>query len=103
MNEPSKNLVPIADQELVQVFDTADETEAQVVHGLLVSSDIECMLATLDAPQDVLPGVGGTVIRVRADQALEAQQIITGYRNTSAQDLEAAEAETEGGGPEGAA
>src|SRR4051812_43659326 len=53
---------PDANEKLEQVFDTADETEALVVRGLLESNGIECMESTLDAPQDVLPGVGGIVL-----------------------------------------
>ena len=56
---------PNANERLEQVFDTADETEALVVRGLLESNGIECMESTLDAPQDVLPGVGGIVLSVR--------------------------------------
>ena len=46
-------------ERLEQVFDTADESEAFVVRGLLQSNGIECLETALDAPQDVLPGVGG--------------------------------------------
>ena len=70
------------DQEkLVRVFDTNDGTEALVVQGLLDSSGIESLLTNLDAPQDVLPGVGGVVLRVRASQADEARALIEEQRN----------------------
>ena len=72
---------PMADEELVSVFDTIDETEAMVVQGLLESNGIETMRTNLDAPQDVLPGVGGIVIRVREEDAEEARTIIDAQRN----------------------
>jgi hypothetical protein len=70
--------------ELVQVFDSEQESEAMVVRGLLESSGIEAVIAGLDAPQDVLPGVGGIVVRVPAERAEEARRIIEEYRNTGA-------------------
>jgi Putative prokaryotic signal transducing protein len=73
---------PNADPELVTVFDTQDEPEAMVVHALLTSAGIESLIATLQAPQDVLPGVGGIVLRVNAAQAEEARRVIDEYRNT---------------------
>ena len=63
-------------EELVKVFDTEQESEAMVVRGLLEANGIEAMIENLDAPQDVLPGVGGVVVLVRADQAEEAARLI---------------------------
>ncbi len=83
--------------ELVAVFDTADETEAQVVQGLLEASGIESLLSSLDAQQDILPGVGGNVVKVRADQAEEARAVIDTYKNTTLEEVEEAEAESEEG------
>jgi hypothetical protein len=77
---------PDANEKLEQVFDTADETEALVVQGLLESNGIECMETTRDAPQDVLPGVGGIVLSVRQEQAAAARLMIEEYRNDAAQD-----------------
>ena len=68
-------------KELVSVFDTMDETEALVVQGLLESNGIETLLTNLDAPQDVLPGVGGVVLRVPPEHADEARMIIEEQRN----------------------
>jgi len=62
--------------ELVAVFDTQQESEAQVVHGLLTSAGIESVVASLDATQSVWPGVGGVVVRVNAEQADEACKMI---------------------------
>lgn len=75
---------PEADPELVTVFDTQDEPEAMVVHALLTSAGIESLIATLQAPQDVLPGVGGIVLRVNAAQVAEARRVIEEYRNAPA-------------------
>src|SRR5205085_1170731 len=69
-----------AHDELVEVFDTQQESEAMVVRGLLESAGIDALTSSLDAPQDVLPGVGGVILRVRADQAEEAKRMIEEYR-----------------------
>ena len=69
------------EDELVSIFDTSDEAEAMGVQGLLESNGIESLLSNLDAPQDVLPGVGGVVIRVRPSEADEAREIIEQQRN----------------------
>jgi Putative prokaryotic signal transducing protein len=71
-----------ADPELVTVFETKDESEAMVVHSLLTSAGIESLLVNLEAPQDVLPGVGGMAIRVNPAQAEEAREVIEAYRTT---------------------
>jgi len=71
---------PDANEKLEQVFDTADESEAFVVRGLLESNGIETLESALDAPQDILPGVGGIVLRVRQEHAAEARVIIEEYR-----------------------
>lgn len=73
-----------ADPELVTVFETQDEPEAMVVHALLTSAGIESLVATLQAPQDVLPGVGGIALRVNPNQAEEARRVIEEYRNAPA-------------------
>ena len=62
--------------ELVEVFGSKEESEVMVVRGLLESAGIECLVTSLEAPQDVLPGVGGLVVRVPADQAEEARRVI---------------------------
>ncbi|HKD78695.1 MAG TPA: DUF2007 domain-containing protein [Candidatus Angelobacter sp.] len=75
------------DPELVEVFDTLQESEAMVVQGLLQSSGIDSFVANLQAPQDVFPGVGGLSVRVNPAQEAEARQIIEDYRaNGSAED-----------------
>ena len=67
-------------EELVQVFDSEQESEAMIVRGLLESAGIDAIITGLDAPQDVLPGVGGVVVRVAPDRAAEARQVIADYR-----------------------
>jgi hypothetical protein len=73
---------PIADPgpELVEVFDTMQESEAMIVHGLLTSAGIDSVIATLQATQDIFPGVGGLSIRVNPTQEKEALRIIEDYR-----------------------
>lgn len=68
--------------ELVVVFDTPEESEAWVVQSLLQSAGIEALLTGLDAPQDVLPGVGGVVVRVNQGQAEKARRMIEEYRTS---------------------
>jgi uncharacterized glyoxalase superfamily protein PhnB len=75
---------PKSDPELVEVFDTMQESEAMVVHGLLTSAGIESVVANLQAPQDVLPGVGGISVRVNSAQEDEARRLIDDYRNNGA-------------------
>lgn len=69
------------DEELVEVFGTREESEAQIVRGLLETAGIEAMVLPLEAPQDVLPGVGPIVVRVPAVQADEARAVIEAYRS----------------------
>jgi Putative prokaryotic signal transducing protein len=81
---------PNPNEKLVRVFDTEQESEAMVVHGLLESAGIDADLTSLDAQQDILPGVGGTVILVREEDAAKARQMIEEYRQTP-DELETAE------------
>jgi len=71
---------PVPLENLVKVFDTDVESEAMVVQGLLESAGIQALISNREAPQDVLPGVGGVVILVRGEQAREATAIIEEYR-----------------------
>ncbi len=73
---------------LVTVFDTEQESEAMVVKGLLETEGIDTVVTNLDAPQDILPGVGGVVLQVRPEQADEARRIIEESRNTSEEEIE---------------
>lgn len=85
--------VPESNEQLVKVFDTDQESEAMVVKGLLESEGIDAVIISLDAPQDILPGVGGVIIQVREEQAEEAARLIReNYRtNLSDEDLSVGE------------
>ncbi len=69
------------DSELVKVFDSEQESEAMVVKALLESQGIETLMTSLDAPQEVLPGVGGVILQVSPTDADRAMQVIDEYRN----------------------
>ena len=73
---------PDPNEKLVRVFDSEQESEAMVVGGLLESAGIDCDVTALDAPQDILPGVGGTIILVREEDAERARQLIEEYRQS---------------------
>jgi putative signal transducing protein len=88
---------PKADPELVEVFDTMQESEAMVVHGLLTSAGIESVIANLQAPQDVFPGVGGISIRVNPAQEEEARRLIDDYRANAASDDDSTPPESDTG------
>jgi hypothetical protein len=77
---------PKSDPELVEVFDTMQESEAMVVHGLLTSAGIDSVVANLQAPQDVLPGVGGISVRVIQELELESRHLIDDFRAIAASD-----------------
>ena len=80
---------PNPNEKLVKVFDTEQESEAMVVHGLLESAGIDADITSIDAQQEILPGVGGTIILVREEDADEARRMIDEYRQ--APDAEGAE------------
>jgi hypothetical protein len=71
---------PEPNEKLVKIFDAEQESEAIVVQGLLQSAGIESDLKSIDAVQDTFPGVGGTLLLVREEDALEAEKIIAAYR-----------------------
>jgi hypothetical protein len=73
---PEENQAGEPNKELVKVFDTEQESEAMVVRGLLEANGIPSFIENLDAPQDVLPGVGGVIVLVRAEQGEEAGRLI---------------------------
>ena len=88
--QPASNR-PAPNEKLVKVFDTEQETEAIVVKGLLESAGIETDLKSIDAPQDTFPGVGGSIIVVREEDADEARKIIDAYRKLPPLDDETAD------------
>jgi hypothetical protein len=73
---------PDPQEKLVKVFDSERESEALVVSGLLESAGIDSDVTSTDAAQNMYPGVGGSVILVREDQAEEARRIIEEYRQS---------------------
>ncbi len=82
---------PEPNEKLIKVFDTEQENEAIVVQGLLESAGIDSDLKSIDAVQNAFPGIGGTVILVREEDASEAQKIIEAYRNLPPLDDETAD------------
>ncbi len=98
MATAGKPEVPDPNEKLVKVFDSDQESEVFVVRGLLESAGIECMTSNLDAPQDILPGVGGVVVLVRAEQADEARRIIEDYSTGGESAADEAEANSEATG-----
>ena len=82
---------PDPNEKLVKVFDTEQENEAIVVKGLLESAGIESDLRSIVAVQETFPGVGGTLLLVREEDAPEAGKIIDAYRNSPPLDDETAE------------
>ena len=83
MPEPTSTAQkPEPNEKLVKIFDTERETEAMVVQGLLESAGIDSDLKSIDAVQDAFPGVGGSVILVREEDADEAGKIIESYRQS---------------------
>jgi hypothetical protein len=81
-NDPGNKLEqrPNPNEKLVKVFDTEQESEAMVVRGLLESAGIDADITSIDAQQEILPGVGGTIILVREEDADEARRMIDEYR-----------------------
>jgi hypothetical protein len=82
MPEPTTTPQPDPNEKLVKIFDTEREPEAIVVQGLLESAGIDSDLKSIDAVQDAFPGVGGSVILVREQDAEEAVKIIESYRQS---------------------
>jgi hypothetical protein len=97
MATPGKPEVPNPQEKLVKVFDSDLESEVMVVRGLLESAGIETVTTNLEAPQDILPGVGGVILQVREEQANEAVQVIADYRATGEEAADEAEEGTVAG------
>jgi hypothetical protein len=73
---------PSDQEELVEVFFTNRDSEAQVVKGLLEAADIQALIVAKVGPQDVLP-VGEVSVKVAADDADRARQIIAESQQVS--------------------
>lgn len=77
---PTSNATtPLPNEQLVRVFDAEQESEALIVRGLLESAGIDADITSLDAQQEILPGVGGSVILVREEDAERARNLIEEY------------------------
>ena len=77
-SDPSQDTpeLPDPNEKLVKVFDSEQESEAMVVSGLLESAGIDSNVTSTDAAQSIYPGVGGSIVMVREEQAEEARRII---------------------------
>ena len=84
-------------EKLVKVFDTDVESEAMVVQGLLDSAGIPAVISNREAPQDILPGVGGVIILVREEQAADAEAMIKEFSAHPATDADEAVSEEPAG------
>jgi hypothetical protein len=82
---------PDPNEKLVKVFDSEDESEALVVKGLLDSAGIDNDLTAASMVQDMFPGLGGMMILVREEDAQAAQNLISEYQRSPADDDETAE------------
>ena len=78
---------PDPNEKIVRVFETEEEPEALVVHGLLEAAGIENDMIGLDFPTDVIP-IGGMAIMVREEDAERARQIIRESQRTPCEELE---------------
>ncbi len=85
MAERAQERAPNPNERLVQVFGSEQESETMVVKGLLDSAGIENDLTSTEAQQDILPGVGGTIILVREEDAERAQALIAEFRASAAE------------------
>jgi hypothetical protein len=95
MATPGGPDVPNPREKLVKVFDSDLESEVMVVRGLLESAGIETATVNLEAPQDILPGVGGVILQVREEQEAEARKVISDYSLDGEASADAAEAASE--------
>jgi hypothetical protein len=73
---------PNPKEKLVKVLDAERESEALVVSGLLDSAGIDNDVTATDAAQNMYPGVGGSVVLVREEDADAARRIIEEYRQS---------------------
>jgi len=88
---------PEPNEKLVKVFDTDVESEAMVVQGLLQSAGFSAITSNREAPQDILPGLGGVVILVREEEAADATAMIEEFRAHPTTDADEAVSEESAG------
>ena len=84
---------PDPDEKLVKIFDTEHESEALVVQGLLDAVGIQSDLTSIEAAQETFPGVGGTAILVREEDAERARRVIEESQEAAAADEEDSESD----------
>jgi hypothetical protein len=80
MVNPATPPQPDPDEKLVKVFDSEQESETMVVKGLLESAGIDADVTAVDTARDTFPGVGGSIILVREEDAARARQVIAESR-----------------------
>lgn len=101
MAEPVKSTAegqprPDPHEKLVKVFDSEEDSEALVVKGLLDSAGIDSDLTAAAMVQETFPGLGGTIILVRQEDAEAATRLIEEYRRSGISDDETAEIDVRG-------
>lgn len=82
---------PDPNEKLVKVFDSEQEPEALLVKGLLDSAGIESDLTSASLVQDAFPGLGGTILLVREEDAEAARRLIAEGRRSSPEDDDTAD------------
>ena len=86
-------------ENLVDIFDTNDDSEAMVVRGILESGGIEVLMTSVEAPAGVFPfsamPLGHIRLQVLESQAEDALRVIAEYRRRGPEDAERAERATE--------
>jgi hypothetical protein len=81
---------PDPNEKLVKVFEAEEETEALVVQGLLEAAGIDSDLAPISLTQYAFPNLGGTIIRVREEDAETARRLIAERKQIPADEDETA-------------
>jgi Putative prokaryotic signal transducing protein len=89
--QPRPDPRPNPNEKLVKVFDSEQEPEALVVKGLLESAGIESDLTSASMVQDAFPGLGGTILLVREEDAEAARRVIAEGRRSAPEDDDTAE------------
>ena len=77
---------PSEQGELVGVFSTNQDSEAQVIQGLLETANIASVVVPEIGPQDVLP-IGTVTIKVAPESAEAARQLITESQQVSDEEM----------------
>lgn len=90
---------PNPNEQLEVVFTTNDDSEAQIVKGLLESNGLDVAMSTPEAPIGVFPisssDLGRVRLLVRAEQADEARRLIDESEEAGPAAADEAERESE--------